>query len=106
MNLVRYALFTNGQGQLSIVAGFESQGYVSIALTGDVFAGEMQPSASLLAESNLFLSELSSGMKPNPRSQILMGVFLAKIIVNHFGGHLVATTSGEPGFIVQMPEVV
>jgi len=35
-----------------------------------------------------------------------MGLFLSKMICEHYGGDLVAASSGDPGFIVHLIEVI
>jgi signal transduction histidine kinase len=105
-NLLRYATSIRAQGTLSISGAADGKGYMAIAITGSVMSGDLAPSQSLLDESNAFLNEIASGLSPSQRTEKLMGLFLSKMIFEYFGGSMVAATSGEPGFIVHLSEVI
>ena len=106
INLFRYAVSAHGRGDLLVSAGIDSQGYLAVAITGDAMSGDAAPTIALLDESNLFLSEISSGMQPNARTEKLVGIFLAKQIFEFFGGSMTVATSGDPGFIVHLAETI
>ena len=61
---------------------------------------------SVLDESSVFLREISSGDSPGPITEKLMGLFLSKLIIEFYGGKLVATSKAEAGFIIHLNGVV
>jgi len=79
---------------------------MSITVTGSLPFDEVANDFAILNESRVFLRELSSGVGPGPLTDQLMGLFLSKLIIEHYGGKLVATTSAEAGFILHFNGVV
>jgi hypothetical protein len=75
---------------------------MSLTITGNLPANAIANDFSVLNESSVFLNELSSGLAPGPTTEKLMGLFLSKLIIEHYGGKLVATSSAEAGFIVHL----
>ena len=106
VNLLRYSVSAHGQDKLSISGGVDVQGSMSVAITGDLSFSAIANDFSVLNESSVFLNELSSGAAPGPTTEKLMGLFLAKLIIEHYGGKLIATSSAEAGFIVHLNGVV
>jgi len=106
VNLLRYSVSAHGQDALIISGGMDMQGSMSITVTGSLPFDEVANDFAILNESRVFLRELSSGVGPGPLTDQLMGLFLSKLIIEHYGGKLVATTSAEAGFILHFNGVV
>jgi hypothetical protein len=102
VNLLRYSVSAHGQDALMISGGVDVQGSMSLTITGNLPANAIANDFSVLNESSVFLNELSSGLAPGPTTEKLMGLFLSKLIIEHYGGKLVATSSAEAGFIVHL----
>jgi signal transduction histidine kinase len=106
VNLMRYSVSAHGQDALMISGGVDAQGSMSLKITGNLPANAVANDFSVLNESSLFLNELTSGVAPGPNTEKLMGLFLSKLIIEHYGGKLVATSSAEAGFVVHLNGVL
>jgi signal transduction histidine kinase len=106
VNLLRYSVSAHGQDALMISGGVDVQGSMSLTITGNLPANAIANDFSVLNESSVFLNELSSGLAPGPTTEKLMGLFLSKLIIEHYGGKLVATSSAEAGFVVHLNGVL
>lgn len=104
-NLLGYAIFSNGQGHILVAGRQDAQTGLRISITGSALLGDMAPTPALLDEINLLVQDLEAGMKTGRVSEKIMGLFLARIIFENSGGQLGVTASGEPGFVVNLPEV-
>jgi hypothetical protein len=106
VNLLRYSVSAHGQEVLLINGGVDVQGSLSVAITGNLACHEIANEFSVLDESSVFLHEISSGDSPGPISEKIMGLFLSKLIIEFYGGKIVATSSAEAGFIVHLNGVM
>jgi hypothetical protein len=59
--------------------------------------------AALLDEARQFMAELSTGFISDGKREKLIGIILAKAVIEHFGGTLEAGTGDTPGFLVRFP---
>jgi signal transduction histidine kinase len=102
INLLRYSVAAHGQDVLTISGSVDVQGSMSVTITGNLPANEMKNDFAVLNEFSVFSNELSSGVAPGAATEKLMGLFLSKLIIEHYGGKLVETSSAEAGFIVHL----
>ena len=106
VNLLRYSVSAHGQEALLINSRVDAQGSLLISITGNLTTHEIANEFSVLDESSVFLREISSGDSPGPITEKLMGLFLSKLIIEFYGGKLVATSKAEAGFIIHLNGVV
>ncbi len=102
-NLVAYAAQLSGQGEVLLSLSQDSDKWLLISLSGTAFAGADAPTEKLLDESRQFLEKMAAGLSPDGANKSLIGVVLARLIVEHFGGSLGVSGSDAPGFIVRLP---
>jgi K+-sensing histidine kinase KdpD len=102
-NLVAYAAHLSGQGEVLLSLSQDSDKWLLISLSGTAFAGVDAPMEKLLDESRQFLEKMAAGLSPDGANKSLIGVVLARLIVEHFGGSLGISGSDAPGFIVRLP---
>ena len=102
-NLVAYAAQLSGQGEVLLSLSQDSDKWLLISLRGTAFAGANAPSEKLLDESRQFLEKMAAGLSPEGANKSLIGLVLARLIVEHFGGSLDVSGSDAPGFIVRLP---
>ena len=102
-NLVAYAAQLSGQGEVLLSLSQDSDKWLLISLSGTAFAGADAPTEKLLDESRQFLEKMAAGLSPDGANKSLIGVVLARLIVEHFGGSLGISGSDAPGFIVRLP---
>ncbi len=106
VNLLRYSVYAHGQDALMISGVVDLQGSVSVTISGNLSANKIANDFSVLNESSVFLNELSSGVAPGSNTEKLMGLFSAKLIIEHYGGKLVTTSTAGAGFIVHLNGVI
>jgi hypothetical protein len=102
-NLVAYAAHLSGQGEVLLSLSQDSEKWLSISVNGTAFAGPNAPKETLLDESRQFLEKITAGVSPDGGDKRLIGLVLARLIIEHFGGRLDVSTSDAPGFIVRLP---
>ena len=102
-NLVAYAAHLSGQGEVLLSLSQDSDKWLLISLSGTAFDGADAPTEKLLDESRQFLEKMAAGLSPDGANKSLIGVVLARLIVEHFGGSLGISGSDAPGFIVRLP---
>jgi K+-sensing histidine kinase KdpD len=102
-NLVAYAAQLSGQGEVLLSLSQDNDKWLTISLSGTAFVGANAPSEKLLDESRQFLEKMAAGLSPDGANKSLIGVVLARLIVEHFGGSLDVSGSDVPGFIVRLP---
>jgi len=100
-SLVTYAAHVSGVGEINIAAVLDDENWLALTLSGSAFAGSLAPSTSLLDEAKQFLVQLSSGHLSDGRREKIINILLAKIIIEHFGGTLTASSAEDPGFIAR-----
>lgn len=102
--LAAYAAQRNGRGRLMIGASVDDKQWLVLSITGTAYSGDAAPNDALLDESRQFLSRLASGATPANGGGPLIGVVLARVIVEFFGGSLALSEAKDaPGFIVRLP---
>ena len=102
-NLVAYAAYLSGQGEVLLSLSQDSDKWLLISLSGTAFAGANAPTEKLLDESRQFLEKLAAGLAPDGANRSLTGLVLARLIVEHYGGSLGISGSDAPGFVVRLP---
>jgi len=102
-NLVAYAAHLSGQGEVLLSLSQDSDKWLLISLSGTAFAGANAPTEKLLDESRQFLEKLAVGLAPDGANRSLIGLVLARLIVEHFGGSLGISGNDAPGFVVRLP---
>lgn len=102
-NLIAYAAFLSGKGELNIALSHDSDQWLLINLNGSAFDGSNAPKETLLDESRQFLERMALGLTPEGSNKSLVGLVLARLIIEHFGGSLAISGGHAPGFIVRLP---
>jgi hypothetical protein len=102
-NLVAYAAQLSGQGEVLLSLSQDSEKWLAISLSGTAFDGPNAPKEALLDESRQFLEKITAGISPEGGDKSLIGLVLARLIIEHFGGSLGVSTSDAPGFVVRLP---
>ena len=102
-NLVGYAAQRSGQGKIVISGAQDEQKWLVLTIAGSAFAGAAAPSEALIDESRQFLSRLSGGGSSGPNGGMLVGVVLARIIIEFYGGELAVGPKDKPGFTIRLP---
>ncbi len=102
-NLVAYAAHLSGQGEVVLALSQDSEKWLSISLSGTAFAGTNAPKEKLLDESRQFLENMAEGLSPEGGNKSLIGLVLARLIIEHHGGSLGILASDAPGFFVRLP---
>ena len=101
--LITHTTHASGSGQLSISLQSDGEDSLLLSFSGSAYAGSLVPTAALLDEARQFIAELSTGFISDGRREKLIGLILAKVVFEHFGGSLEAGTSDAPGFRVRFP---
>lgn len=101
-NLVGYAAQRSGQGDIVITASQDAERWLVLSISGSAFAGEPAPNEALFDEARQFLNRLADG-GTGDAAPGLVGVVLARIIVEFFGGTLVPAAPATPGFHIRLP---
>jgi signal transduction histidine kinase len=104
-SIIAMAAQRSGQGAVTISAKRDSDQWLVLAITGSAFSGAAQPSDAMLDESRQFMTRLAAIDTTDAAGGELVGLVLARIIVEFYGGSL-AVSAGEPGFIVRLPAAV
>jgi len=104
-NLVAYAAQESGQGEVIFTASQDDDQWLQLALTGSAFAGAGAPNHALLDESRQFLAQIEHGSISVGNYKSLVGVVLAKLILENFGGSLDVGSSAAPGFVLRLPAI-
>ena len=102
-NLVAYAAQQSGQGEVIFTANQDDDQWLLLTLTGSAFAGASAPNKALLDEARQFLAQIEHGSGSVGNYKSLVGVVLAKLILENFGGSLGVGSSAAPGFVLRLP---
>jgi hypothetical protein len=84
----------------------DSDKWLLISLSGTAFAGANAPKETLLDESRQFLEKMATGLSPEGGNKSLIGLVLARLIIENFGGSLGVSGGDAPGFVVRLPAAV
>jgi len=101
--LITHTTHASGSGQLNISLRSNGEDSLSLSFSGSAYAGSLAPTAALLDEARQFMAELSTGFISDGKREKLIGIILAKVVIEHFGGALEAGTADEPGFRIRFP---
>ena len=102
-SLAAYAGQRSGQGKITITGSQDDQKWLVLTIAGSAFTGAAAPSEALLDESRQFLARLASGEASGGNGSSLVGVVLARIIVEFYGGSLAVGPKEAPGFVMRLP---
>jgi len=103
--LITHTTHASGAGQLNISLSLTGDDCLVLRFSGSAYAGSLAPTAALLDESRQFMAELSTGFIADGKREKLIGIILAKVIIERFGGTLEAGSDDLPGFVVRFPAV-
>jgi hypothetical protein len=101
--LITHTTHASGSGQLNISLRLTGEDVLVLSFSGSAYAGALAPTAALLDEARQFMSELSTGFISDGKREKLIGIILAKVVIEHFGGSLEAGPSDAPGFVASFP---
>ena len=101
--LITHTTHASGSGQLNIALRSNGEDSLILNFSGSAYAGSLAPTAALLDEARQFMAELSTGFISDGKREKLIGIILAKSVIEHFGGTLEAGTGDTPGFLVRFP---
>jgi len=102
-SLVGFAAQRSGQGEVRFSAEQDAQGWLVLRMTGTAFFGPAAPSEMLLDEAGQFLAQLAEDSHVAARANALIGVVLARMIVEFYGGTLGVAGPEAPGFVIRLP---
>jgi hypothetical protein len=102
-SLVGFAAQRSGQGEVRFSAEQDAQGWLVLRMTGTAFFGPAAPSEMLLDEAGQFLAHLAEDSDVAARANALIGVVLARMIVEFYGGTLGVAGPEAPGFVIRLP---
>jgi len=105
-NLVAFAAHLSGQGEVLLTLSQDSEKWLLISLSGSAFAGSNAPTEKLLDETRQFLEKMAAGLSYEGGNKILIGLVLARLIFENFGGSLGVSGKDSPGFIVRLPAAI
>ena len=101
--LVIYAAQRVGQGRITLSASQDDAKWLVVAITGSAFTGAGAPTETLLDESRQFLTRLASGGNADANGGPMVGVVMARVIVEFYGGSIdISTSKDSPGFVVRL----
>lgn len=101
--LVAFAAQRVGQGRINLSGSQDEDKWLVIAITGSAFSGAAAPTETLLDESRQFLTRLATGGSATTNGGPLVGVVLARVIIEFYGGSLdISRSKDAPGFIVRL----
>ena len=101
--LITYSTHASGSGELNISMKLTGENTLQLIFSGSAYDGAAAPTAALLDEARQLITELSSGFVSSSKREKLMGIVLAKAVIEHFGGVLEVGSSDNPGFIIYFP---
>ena len=101
--LITHTTHASGSGQLNISLQFRGEDSLALSFSGSAYAGSLAPTAALLDEARQFMAELSTGFISDGKREKLIGIILAKVVIEHFGGTLEAGSVDNPGFLARFP---
>ncbi len=105
-NLVAYAAHLSGQGEVMLTLSQDSDKWLLISLSGSAFAGANAPTEKLMDETRQFLEKMAAGLSHEGGNKTLIGLVLARLIFENFGGSLGVSGDDSPGFIVRLPAAI
>lgn len=103
--LIHEAAEGEGAGRLTISAYVDVDSWLAIQLSGPIFADDQAPTPATIETARRFWTEFSAKPSAPAIGDSSMGLALAIVIIDYFGGRLSAAPEGadNPGFIVQLP---
>jgi K+-sensing histidine kinase KdpD len=102
-SLVGFAAHRSGQGEVRFSGDQDAKGWLVLRITGTAFSGEARPNEMLLEQAGQFLTKVAEVGNAATQANSLIGLALARTIVEFYGGTLDAVEAEEPGFIIRLP---
>lgn len=102
-SLAGFAAQRSGQGRIAISGSQDAQKWLVLEIAGSAFTGSAVPTESLLDESRQFLARLAESDGSGAPGSAMVGVVLARVIVEFYGGSLSVRGEDSPGFVVRLP---
>ena len=102
-NLVAFAAQRSGRGTITISGVQDAQKWLVLSISGSAFSGAATPTESLLDESRQFIAQLADSGSSGAPGAAMVGVVVARIIVEFYGGSLSISADPAPGFVVRLP---
>ena len=102
-NLVAFAAQRSGRGTITISGVQDAQKWLVLSISGSAFSGAATPTESLLDESRQFMAQLADSGSSGAPGAAMVGVVVARIIVEFYGGSLSISADPAPGFVVRLP---
>ena len=102
-SLAGLAAQRSGQGTIVIAASRDAEGWLVLTIGGSAFQGAAVPTEALLDESRQFLARLAERGPPEAPGAAMVGIVLARIVVEFYGGSLSVAGDRQPGFVVRLP---
>lgn len=99
--LITHTTHASGSGQLNISMQSNEEDSLILSFSGSAYAGSFAPTAALLDEARQFMAELSTGFISDGKREKLIGIILAKVVIEYFGGTLEAGSIDDPGFRIR-----
>ena len=76
---------------------------IVLSISGSAVSGAATPTESLLDESRQFMAQLADSGSSGAPGAAMVGVVVARIIVEFYGGSLSISADPAPGFVVRLP---
>jgi signal transduction histidine kinase len=103
--IIAMAAQRSGKGAVTIAATRDAEQWLVLAITGSAFSGAALPTEAMLDESRQFMARLGAVDSADISGGELVGLVLARTIVEFYGGSL-SVSAGEAGFIIRLPAAV
>ncbi len=100
--IIAMAAQRSGKGSVTIAATRDAEQWLVLAITGSAFSGAALPTEAMLDESRQFMARLGAVDSADVSGGELVGLVLARTIVEFYGGSL-SVSAGEAGFIIRLP---
>ena len=101
--LITHTTHASGSGELNISLELAGEDVLVLRFSGSAYSGGLAPTAALLDEARQFIADLSTGFISDGKREKLIGIILAKVVIEYFGGTLEAGPSDAPGFVARFP---
>lgn len=101
-NLVGFAAQRAGRGRIDVTGQRDEGGWLVLRIVGSAFTGPAAVDDAVLDESRQFMARLATG-DAGGQNRALVGLVLARTIIEFFGGTLEPASDDAPGFVVRLP---
>ena len=102
-NLLSYAASVSGDGEVIVTAEQDQEHWLRLSLSGSAFACAEKLTPASLNEAQQFLQQMDLGKASSGHSRHLVGLVMARLVFEHFGGTMDPGAEDAPGFIIRLP---